>query len=139
MQDTPLKHEGKKVSALLFLGSLTLYYLFLDYLLPSLQLVNSNVCADTCFTRTLYTRTCIDWDRMLRICVLSGVPRWYPDKRSTHHSEPQRQDRSPHQCPRPPTHCEHTHFRKWGHCNSDLVTEEEAFSYLGTITGKHTP
>lgn len=23
--------------------------------------------------------------------------------------------------------CEHAHFRKWGRCDSDLVTEEEAF------------
>lgn len=75
MQDTAPKHEGKKALALLFLGSLTLYYLFLDYLLPSLQLVNSNTCADTRFTRTLYTLTGIDGDRMLRMCVLSGEPR----------------------------------------------------------------
>lgn len=69
------RNMRERASARLLLGSLTLHYLFIDYLLPSLQLVNGNMCADTCFTRTLHTLTCIDGDRMLRMCALSGEPR----------------------------------------------------------------
>lgn len=62
-----------------------------------------------------------------------------PDRRSTGHSAPQRQDQSTRQVLNLQHICERAHLRKWGRCNSDLVTEEEAFPTWVPCAGTHTP
>lgn len=95
------------------------------------------MCVHRWFIHNLYVQTCIYWEYAQKL-----FPLWSVEVRlQMPHSEPQRRDRSTHQCSQPHQALLNICSSEVGSFNSSLVTEEEAFPtwYMHRDTHSHLP